>query len=96
MNAQWMERIEEMRAAGVLNAEDENTLIRHVRECEERIQSELAGIAPAYQTKLAAEGKESADAWLAEMAASLGREEGEKMRRIFDQFSCADQMADTA
>ncbi|WP_149195353.1 hypothetical protein [Luteimonas suaedae] len=86
----WMERIEQLRAEGVINADDEAALIRHVNDHQRLIEEELFAIAPEYQRRLAGDGRQAADEWLAETARELGQREGEKMQRIFEQFSCTD------
>ncbi|WP_407353221.1 hypothetical protein [Luteimonas sp. R10] len=90
----WMEQIEQLRSEGVIDADDENVLIRHVNDHQSLIERELASIAPEYERRVAADGQERADLWLQQCARELGTREGEKMRRIFDQLSCGEQISD--
>lgn len=92
----WMERIEQLRAEGAINEDDESTLIRYVNDHQALIEQELAAITPEYRRRTATQGAEAADAWLAETAQALGRREGEKLRRIFDQIPCANGLSNPA
>lgn len=83
----WLQQIEQLRAEGGINADDEAALIRQLNACRAAIEEELAKAVPEYRRRVAEDGQASADAWLASVARELGEREGAGMRRIFDQFT---------
>lgn len=80
----WIGRIESLKTDGNIGASDEAALIRHVGDQRESLQQALASVVPEYQRRLADDGKDSADRWLAETARSMGEAHGRESRRVVD------------
>lgn len=80
----WVGRIEELQREDIIDADDEATLVRHVAERRAMLQEALANIEPEYRRRLGADGKASADEWLAGVARSLGEADGRASRDVVD------------
>lgn len=85
--ADLLEGIEQLRQNDLIDADDENELVRHVDQQRQSIEDALAKIGPEYQRRLAADGQASADRWLAQAARELGERDGASSRRMIDQLS---------
>lgn len=83
----WIEGLAQLREQGVLDADDENTLIRHMDERLEAVQQELKALVPEYERRVDADGREAADAWLAAQARDVGEREGADARRMVDSLT---------
>lgn len=86
---EWVEGLDRMRREGMIDADDENTLIRHMDEHHRTLQAELERIKPEYEARIARDGQASADQWLAEAARALGEQAGARSRRVLDSLSVA-------
>lgn len=81
---EWISRFEELKADGHVGADDEASLIRHVGQQRESLEQSLARVVPEYQRRVEADGKDSADRWLAETAREIGEAQGRETRRVVD------------
>lgn len=84
---QWIDALDELLANGIIDAEDQGSLIRHYDAHRQSIDEDLARIAPEYQRRVSADGQALADEWLAETAHEIGRRDGEGTRRLVDQLN---------
>lgn len=87
MNRGWVEDVERLHQEGLIDGDDQNTLIRHVEEHRRSLQEELALIVPEYKDRIARNGQPSADEWLAARARELGERDGASTRRVVDSLS---------
>lgn len=87
MNRGWVEDVERLHQEGLIDGDDQNTLIRHVEEHRRSLQEELALIVPEYKDRIARDGQPSADEWLAARARELGERDGASTRRVVDSLS---------
>jgi hypothetical protein len=83
----WMDGLEHMQREGVIDADDQNTLIRHLDAHRESMAEALARIVPEYESRVARDGQASADEWLASVARTLGEQDGAQSRRVVDSLS---------
>lgn len=83
----WVEGLAQLRQQGAIGADDENTLIRHMDERLEAVQRELKALVPEYEQRADREGRDAADAWLAEQAREMGEREGADARRMVNSLS---------
>ena len=83
----WIEGLAQLREQGVLDADDENTLIRHMDERLDAVQQELKALVPEYERRVDADGREAADAWLSAQARDVGEREGADARRMVDSLT---------
>ncbi|WP_426702959.1 hypothetical protein ACPPVV_08175 [Rhodanobacter sp. Col0626] len=82
----WIELVGQWRTDAQLNDADEGALIRHYDEREQELAAAVAEIATEYKQRLQDDGKVSANLWLADAAAALGRRDGETTRRLFESI----------
>lgn len=82
----WIDMVGQWRTETELSDADESALIRHYDEREQELATAMAEIATEYKQRLQDDGKTSANAWLAEAAAALGRRDGETTRRLFESI----------
>ena len=87
MNRAWVEDVEPLHQEGVIDGDDQNTLIRHLEEHRRTLQDELQLIVPEYKDRIARDGQQAADEWLAAKARELGERDGEKTRRVLGTLS---------
>jgi len=87
LNRGWVEDVERLHQEGLIDGDDQNTLIRHVEEHRRSLQEELALIVPEYKDRIARDGQPSADEWLAARARELGERDGASTRRVVDSLS---------
>ena len=87
MNRAWVEDVERLHHEGVIGGDDQNTLIRHLEEHRRTLQDELQLIVPEYNDRIARDGQQAADEWLAAKARELGERDGEKTRRVLGTLS---------
>ena len=90
MNRGWVEDVDRLHQEGLIDGDDQNTLIRHVEEHRHSLQEELALLVPEYRDRLARDGQPGADEWLAAKARELGERDGQKTRRVVDSLSTVD------
>ena len=81
-----VDRLSDLREQGVLDLTEEARLLQHYDEMLRDVEEEKARLEPEYDRRCEADGKDAADAWLAEAARDLGRRHGEATRRVTDQF----------
>src|SRR3546814_6907273 len=72
---------------GLIDGDDQNTLIRHVEDQRRSLQEELALIVPEYKERIARSGLDGANEWLAARARELGERDGQQARRVVDSLS---------
>jgi hypothetical protein len=83
----WADGLDQLRQDGVIDGDDQNTLIRHLDEHRSTLEDELKRIVPEYESRIARDGQASADAWLAATARALGERDGAQSRRVVDSLS---------
>ncbi len=83
----WIEGLAQLREQGVLDADDENTLIRHMDERLEAVEAELKALVPEYERRVGTDGREAADAWIGARAREVGEREGADARRMVDSLT---------
>ncbi len=83
----WIEGLAQLREQGVLDADDENTLIRHMDERLEAVEAELKALVPEYERRVGTDGREAADAWIGAQAREVGEREGADARRMVDSLT---------
>lgn len=84
--AELLDALARMRMEGALDEAEESQLIRHFDELQRSYQEEMARLEPEYRHRVQEDGKDPADAWLAETARELGVRAGEATRRLTDQL----------
>jgi hypothetical protein len=82
----WIDTVDRWRTEAQLSDADEGALIRHYDERKQELTVAMAEIATEYEQRIRDDGKVSANAWLAEAAAALGRRDGEATRRLFESI----------
>lgn len=83
----WIEALAQLRQQGAIDADDENTLIRHMDERLEAVQTELKALVPEYERRVETDGRGAADAWLGERSREMGEREGSDARRMVDSLT---------
>lgn len=76
------QRIERLRADGVLDDVGEGVVSRHLEERAHSLQAELDRLAPEYSRRVREDGQDAADAWLSQTGEDMGRRDAEETRRI--------------
>jgi len=89
----WIEGLAQLRQQGAIGEDEENTLIRHMDERLEAVQLELKALVPEYEQRGERDGKDAADAWLAERAREMGEREGADARRMVDSLASVQMSA---
>lgn len=84
---QWIDALDELVTNGILDAEDQSTLIRHYDAHRQAIDEEFSRIVPEYQRRVAGDGQALADEWLAQTAREIGQRDGEGTRRLVEQLN---------
>lgn len=82
----WLDMLQSWRRRGAINDADEGVLIRHYDDRQDELRQALSRIAPEYERRVQADGLASADDWLRETAARMGREDGESTRRMLSSL----------
>lgn len=82
-----MDGLGRMQQEGMIDGDDENTLIRHLDEHRQSMEDALKQIVPEYESRVAKDGQASADEWLAATARALGEADGAQSRRVVDSLS---------
>jgi hypothetical protein len=82
-----MDGFDRLQQDGVIDSDDQNTLIRHLDEHRRSIEEELRLIVPEYESRVARDGQASADDWLATQARALGERDGAQSRRVVDTLT---------
>jgi hypothetical protein len=82
----WMDGLDQMQREGLIDADDQNTLIRHLDGHRRSMEEALKEIVPEYEARVARDGQESADEWLAATARALGERDGAESRRVVDSL----------
>ncbi|WP_101926145.1 MULTISPECIES: hypothetical protein [Luteimonas] len=83
----WIDGLAQLREQGAIGADDENALIRHMDERLDAVQQALQALVPEYERRVEADGRETADRWVAEQAREMGEREGADARRLVDSLS---------
>lgn len=79
-------RLSDLRDQGVLDPAEEADLLQHYDTMLRDVEMEKATLEPEYERRNREDGKDAADAWLAEVARDLGRRHGEATRRVTDRL----------
>lgn len=82
----WISSLDELRAHGVVTADEENGLVRDYDAQRRQLESDLTLIAAEYKARVNSDGEDAANAWLVSRARELGRRDGEATRRMVDQL----------
>lgn len=83
----WIDGLAQLRQQGAIDADDENTLIRHMDARLEAVQEELKALVPEYESRSERDGRDAADVWLAERSREMGEREGADARRMVDSLT---------
>lgn len=83
----WIDGLAQLREQGAIDADDENTLIRHMDERLDAVQQELKALVPEYERRVASDGTDAADAWIGACARDMGEREGADARRMVDSLT---------
>lgn len=83
----WIEGLAQLREQGALDADDENTLIRHMDTRLDAIEDELKALVPEYERRVVADGRQAADTWIGGCAREIGEREGADARRMVDSLT---------
>lgn len=86
----WHEALDQLRDADVIDAADQNSLIRHYNERAQNLKEELERITPEYLRRVQEDGEVSANQWLTETATAMGRRDAEETREVLSRVSTAD------
>src|SRR3546814_3090245 len=78
LNRGWVEDVDRLHQEGLIDGDDQNTLIRHVEDQRRSLQEELALIVPEYKERIARNGLDGANEWLAARARELGERDGQQ------------------
>ncbi len=81
-----VEGLDQLKAGGVLGEADQGALIRHLDEQRDTIAARIVEITPEYQRRVADDGLEAANAWLAEQGRLLGEQQGTASRHAVSQL----------
>ena len=81
-----VETLDQLRVQGLLDESEEATLLRHYDELRQEYQDQMARVEPEYKRRIEADGRDSADKWLADTVTELGRKAGAATRRVTDQL----------
>lgn len=92
----YLASLAEMRANDLIDADDENALIRHYEDQKASLEAAFLQFLPEYQRRVREDGEASANAWLAETAREIGRREGEAARKAVDGLSAVRNAAPDA
>ena len=79
-------RLNDVRQQGVIDEFEETRLLQHYDAMLRDTEEEKARLEPEYERRCKEDGKDAADAWLAEVAFEFGRRQGEVTRTITDQL----------
>lgn len=85
----YMASLAEMRSNDLINADDENALIRHYDDQKASIEAAFLEFLPEYQRRMREDGEAKANEWLAETAREIGQREGEAARRAVGGVSAS-------
>lgn len=84
---EYIASLAEMRANDLINADDENALVRHFDDQKASLEAAFAQFLPEYERRVREDGEAKANEWLAETAQEIGRRQGEDARRVVDNVS---------
>ena len=74
--------LRELLEQGRLSAADEAAILREYDVLLAQLRTEKQRLEAEYRERAVRDGQEATDAWLADAAARLGRQQGEQMRRL--------------
>lgn len=74
--------LDALRRDGVIDAGDENAVVRHFDDHAHALKEALDAIAPEYRRRVRDEGQAGADRWLAATAEAMGRQDGQAARQL--------------
>ncbi len=74
--------LRELLEQGCLSATDEAAILREYDVLLAQLRAEKQRLEAEYRERTVRDGQEATDAWLADAAARLGRQQGEQMRRL--------------
>lgn len=87
VNADIQATLDAARADGLIDAGDENALIRHADGRANELKEALDRIATEYQSRVRDDGQSNADQWLAATAEAMGRRDGEETRQLLSSIA---------
>lgn len=80
----WIARVEGLRDEGLIDGDQEATLIRHLDERRTGLEESMKALVPEYRRKLDADGKPAADEWAAAQARALGEADARATRELLE------------
>lgn len=83
----FVESIGQLRNENIIDAADQDALVRHYDQHKLNLEEELARITPEYERRVREDGEEQANQWLAETARELGERDGRSTRQMVDGLS---------
>ncbi|MGY1408399.1 hypothetical protein ACW5EG_02265 [Luteimonas sp. A611] len=87
-----VDSLEELRTQGSLDVADEAAILREYDALLEELKVEKARLEAEFRERTG-RGQDASCEWLAEAAATLGRRQGERMRRLFQTIPALTQSA---
>lgn len=84
---QWLDSVVALREGRVLTERDQEILVEHYDRVQRDLGAAVAALAPEYKRRIGEDGKDAADAWLAEASRELGVQSGRELRRTVDSLS---------
>jgi hypothetical protein len=81
-----VERLGDLREQGVIDVAEESRLLQHYDALQRDIEDEKARLEPEYVRRITDDGRDVADAWLAEAAHDMGRRHGEATRALTERL----------
>lgn len=80
----WIARIEELRQQGLIDEDAEAALVRHLSDRRAELEVSMTAMVPEYRRRVAEDGREPADEWLAAQARELGEADARATRELLD------------
>lgn len=74
--------LESAREEGLIDAGDENAIVRGLADRQAAVEAWLAKITPEYKERVERDGQAPADEWLADSARALGQQHGAETRQL--------------
>lgn len=82
----WITAIEELRQEGIIDDDGEATLVRHLSDRRAELEATMAGMVPEYHERVANDGRQLADEWLAGQARELGEADAQATRALLESL----------
>jgi len=80
--SELVELLDNLRQQGGLDVADEAAILRKYDGLVIELRAEKAKLEAEFRQRLARDGQDDTNAWLAEAAEALGRRQGEQMRQL--------------